>query len=478
MYFAAFVVPDIINYMLAGGFMSITIIPLLAKGFNEDENDAWNFFSCIFFWMLAASLLLTGLGEIFALKLAYLIAPGFTDDQYVRLAFFMRLILPAQVFFLCGACFTALLLLRRQFAVPALTPLIYNGSIILFGITLPLIPGMPDNLGMTGYCIGVTIGAATGAFLLPFIVSVKGQIRLTIQLYHPWLRKFLLIALPLMLGQTVVMLDEQFLRVFGSMLNEGGISALNYGRRISQVPVALMGQAIAAASYPFLVKLLSQNETVKFNQTLNSALSTGLALIIPCALLMIAAAQPILGIIFQGGRFGASETLICTPITRILLAATPFWILYMVLARAFYAYGDTLTPAITGTVITLFCVPAYYLLGVPLGANAIAAISGISVAVYSIWLLWIWIKRQGNLAFIALPKVCIKCFIFALPGTILAWCITNLLLPQILPLSTISGMLLRLCIAAASFLLLFLIIVKIFDPQFGRALLQNLWHKK
>ena len=29
MYFAAFVVPDIINYLLAGGFMSITIIPLL-----------------------------------------------------------------------------------------------------------------------------------------------------------------------------------------------------------------------------------------------------------------------------------------------------------------------------------------------------------------------------------------------------------------------------------------------------------------
>ena len=29
MYFAAFVVPDIINYLLAGGFMSITLIPLL-----------------------------------------------------------------------------------------------------------------------------------------------------------------------------------------------------------------------------------------------------------------------------------------------------------------------------------------------------------------------------------------------------------------------------------------------------------------
>ena len=59
MYFAAFVVPDIINYLLAGGFMSITIIPLLTRRFQEDEADGWNFFSCVFCWMTAASTLLT-----------------------------------------------------------------------------------------------------------------------------------------------------------------------------------------------------------------------------------------------------------------------------------------------------------------------------------------------------------------------------------------------------------------------------------
>ena len=48
MYFAAFVVPDIINYMLAGGFMSITIIPLLTRRFQEDEADAWSFFRASF----------------------------------------------------------------------------------------------------------------------------------------------------------------------------------------------------------------------------------------------------------------------------------------------------------------------------------------------------------------------------------------------------------------------------------------------
>ena len=66
MYFAAFVVPDIINYMLAGGFMSITIIPLLSRRFQEDEDDAWKFFSCVFCWMGTASLALTLAGMLAA----------------------------------------------------------------------------------------------------------------------------------------------------------------------------------------------------------------------------------------------------------------------------------------------------------------------------------------------------------------------------------------------------------------------------
>ena len=87
--------------------------------------------------MVVASLLVTGAGMLGAEELARITAPGFDAAQTARLAFFMRIILPAQVFFLCGACVTALLYMRRQFRVPALAPLIYNGCIIAGGLLLP-----------------------------------------------------------------------------------------------------------------------------------------------------------------------------------------------------------------------------------------------------------------------------------------------------------------------------------------------------
>ena len=492
LYFAAFVVPDIINYLLAGGFMSITIIPLLAARFREDEDDAWRFFSCVFFWMLAASLALTGAGMIWAGPLARLTAPGFGPEASARLAFFMRLILPAQVFFLAGACFTALLLLRRQFSVPALTPLIYNGCIIGVGLLLPLLPGAgalfgrggppgPGHLGMTGYCLGVTLGAGLGAFLLPWRAARAGGLRLQLVWRHPLLFRFLLIALPLMLGQTVVMLDEQFLRVFGSLVGDGAVSLLNYGRRIAQVPVGLVGQAAAVASYPFLVRLLADGENARFAETLRTALAASLALIIPCALLMMAAAWPILGIIFQGGRFGPEETLAALPLTRLMLAPAPFWIFYMVLVRAYYAHGDTLTPALTGTVVTLVCIPLYYFLAVPQGAWAVAALSGIGVSAYVVWLIVIWARRHGTAAFAGLPSLAARCLVCSVPAAGIAWLVADTALGR-LPLAPFWGACASLAASSAAFALVGLPLARLVAPDLLamalRPLRQRLARKK
>lgn len=416
-YFAAFIVPDIINYLLAGGFMSITLIPLLAKGFATDEDDAWRFFSCVLFWMTSGAIILTAAGAIFARPLAALTAPGFSADRLERLAFFTRVALPGQIFFLSGACFTALLFLRRQFGAPAFAPLIYNGCIIFFGVCAPTF--FPDA-GMTGYCAGASIGAALGAFLLPFLVARTGGLRISFVWRHPWLRQFLFVALPLMLGQTVVMLDEQFLRVFGSMLETGGVSLLNYARRVAQVPVALFGQAIAVASYPFLARLLADGEKDRFNRVLSSAMTTGTQLIIPACLWMTASAPSILALIFQGGRFGPADTLACAPLTQCLLLAAPFWIIYMTLVRGYYALGDTLNPAIMGTIVAALSLPCYYFAATKGGAWAVAAVSAVSVAIYVLWLTLFWRKKRGSDAFRGLLHGFLNSFACSLPAALVA----------------------------------------------------------
>lgn len=445
LYFAAFVVPDFINYLLAGGYVSITLMPLLARRFEDDESDAWRFFSAVFWWALAAVTLLTLAAWLAALPLARAVAPGFSEEQSVRLALFLRIILPAQIFFLSGACFSALLFLRRQFFIPALTPLIYNGAIILGGLLLPV-------SGMEGFCWGVTLGAALGAWMLPCWAAAKGGLRLLPVWRHRLMGKFLCIALPLMLGQSVVMLNEQFLRIFGSLVGDGAVSLLSYARRISQVPVGMIGQAAAVASYPFLASLAAKGDRQTLATTLRTALATSLVLALPLSAWMTAAAGPIMGFIFQGGHFSAGDTAASAPLLQIMLLTVPLWVVQMLVGRGFYAHGNTLTPALAGTAVTVLSIPFFYAC-LPLGAAGVAWVGLAGVAAYVGILMFLWARKEGKDAFTGLGLLCLKAGGLSTLAGLAAWgaghyCLAAVSLPPVwsaLLALTVSGVCFALC---------------------------------
>ncbi|MCE5244282.1 MAG: murein biosynthesis integral membrane protein MurJ, partial [Desulfobacteraceae bacterium] len=365
-YFAAFVIPDFINYLLAGGYFSITLIPFLADLMNRDRDEGWRFFSVVFTWISIAIVTLTCIAMWFAPELARIAAPGLNPEAMERLTRFLRIILPAQVFFLTGSCFTAVLYLRKQFLAPALTPLIYNLSIILGGILL-------KSKGMEGFCWGVLAGALVGNLLVPLLAVRQGEgMRLYPALRHPGLKRYILLALPLMLGQSIAMLDEQMLRVFGSLAGIGAVSWLAYARRIMMVPVSVVGQAAGVASYPFIAELAAKKEFARFHEVMNNALRNVLTLLVPLSVWMAIVSEPTVRLIFQQGHFTLADTAQTATLLRILLPAVCFWGFQQVLGRAFYARQDTLSPAVLGTVTTLCAVPIFLFLTRHLQAQGVA----------------------------------------------------------------------------------------------------------
>lgn len=474
-YFAAFVVPDILNYLLAGGFLGITLMPLLARRFAEDEKDGWVFFSSVLSWMACAALLLTAVAMVFAEPLSRLVAPGLAEEKLTRLQFFMRITLPAQFFFLTGSCVTALLFLRKQFVVPALAPLIYNGCIILFGVSLPAL-GLAQ--GMSGYCVGVVAGAALGTLLLPLSLVRKGGFPFQPNFRHPLLKRFLLLALPLMLGQTITALDEQFLRVFGSLTGDGSVSLLNYAKRVAMVPVALVGQAAALASYPFLVSLLAKGDREGFCHVLGKALRTGTGLILPLALWMAVLAPSTFTFLFYGGRMADAEIMRAAPLLQLLLCASPFWVLLELLTRGYYAQTDTLTPALTGTVLTLLFLPVYYWLAVPAGADGIALTSVTSLACYSLLLIAIWLKREGGAVFAGIGRTAVTSLVCALPGTVLGYFLDSLVRDVMSSFSPILAAFAGLSLAGLALLFTWVPLVLRFCPELLDRLKSRLSRKK
>ena len=245
LYFAAFVIPDFLNYLLAGAYFSITLIPLLTAYFEKDEEDGWRFFSTVFTWVALShhSLHCHGHGTCSTTRPPC--RTGAPEDSLTRLAFFLRIILPAQICFLLGSCITAILYLRKQFLVPG-----SDAADLQFHDH-----SRRDSPAQPGYgriLLGcVWSGPSSGTFAcLIWRQDLDTGLKLRFSLYHPGLKRFFLLALPLMLGQSVVVLDEQLVRVFGSLAGIGAISWLNYARRIMLVPVGSRGSGCRCRLIP------------------------------------------------------------------------------------------------------------------------------------------------------------------------------------------------------------------------------------
>ncbi|MDL2291425.1 murein biosynthesis integral membrane protein MurJ [Desulfovibrio sp. OttesenSCG-928-F20] len=416
-YFTAFVVPDFLNYLLAGGYFSITLVPLLSQAFGRDEKDAWHFFSAAVCWATLLISLLTLIAWLAAPAVAPLVAPGFSAEAQQRLAHFLRIILPAQACFLPGACFTALLYMRRQFAVPALSPLVYNGCIILFGVAaIYLFP----SLGMEGFCWGVLVGAALGSLALPVLAVRGGGLNFAPRLVHKTMKKVLLLALPLMLGQSIVALDEQFVRIFGSLTGEGGVSMLNYARRIMLVPVGVVAQAAGLASYPFLASLAAAGEKGRFDAALNSATNNTLLVALPLSLWMLVAAEPIMRFIFQQGDFSVEAATQSGLLLAVMMSGVAFWAVQQLLGRAFYAHQDTLTPALVGSAATLAALPLYWFGATRYGSLGVALAGVIGVIIYTAGLCLAWQRRFGADALAGLGRKSLSCLALCLPASLAA----------------------------------------------------------
>src|SRR5262245_49942590 len=153
-YYAAFTLPDFLNYLIAGGSLSATFIPVFAKYAAEDrEEEAWHVFSTV---ITVMGFLLVGLvvvGVIFAPQVPRLIEPGFAPAERPRLIFLTRLMLPAQFCFYQGSILRAVQYAKGKFLIPSLAPVVYNVMIILGGFFLS------SRLGMTGFAVGVLVGA-------------------------------------------------------------------------------------------------------------------------------------------------------------------------------------------------------------------------------------------------------------------------------------------------------------------------------
>ena len=384
-YVAAFTLPDFLFYILAGGTASITFISIYTRQISQKrDREAQEAFNSTITIMTVVIIFGTILVEIFTPQFERLLFPHFTAEQMQLCVYLTRILLPGQIFFYAGGVVSAVLLSRRMFLYPALSPVIYGASIILGGLI------GAHRFGITALAYGALVGSFIGPFLINAIGAANAGLgyRLNFNWRNREFREWVRLSIPLMLGVSLVSADDWILRYFASG-GAGDITRLNYAKRLFALPISIIGQAAGQASMPFFAKLFGEGRRVDFADSVNKSVYRISAVSLLVTALMIPAALPFVDLAFRRGRFTFGDSLSTSVYFAWFSLSLALWSAQALYSRGFYAAGNTITPMIASTVITAVSLPIYAAMFHKLDVTGLVMASDIGILMHTVTLAWL-----------------------------------------------------------------------------------------
>lgn len=354
-YNAAFKIPDLLSYLIAGGALSSTFVPVFSEYWHHGKiRTAWRTFSIVATVTLILATLFVLLSETFTPQLVRLLNWGYTPAQIARCVPLTRIVLPAQIFFLLGGLLIGTQNARGLFITAAIAPNIYNLGIIAGAL---IIAPMLVHTGhpISGLMWGALLGAFVGNFLLQLIPVVRlGMLfKPSLALGHPGAVKVWRMLVPILLGVSLPNVDQIINTSFASNLSVGAQTYLTYANRVMLIPIGIFAQAVGIALLPTLSMMAASNRRKEFKRTTNFGLRSILFLTVPATALFYILSVPIVALLYHHGKFTAADVYATAVPLRFYAIGICSWSAQAILTRGFYALQDSRTPVISGTIMTV-----------------------------------------------------------------------------------------------------------------------------
>ncbi len=345
--------PQLIFTVIAGGALGSAFIPTFAAYFVQDDTDGgWRLFSAIINLATLATTVAAGLTFWLTPQIILLAYPELVNtnpDLLPMTTSLMRVMLLSPIIFGVSGVIMGALNARQHFLLPALAGSIYNLGIMLGAVL------WPGNVMGLGY--GVVIGSAGHLLVqLPILRQQKAHYTPLFTLRDAGVRQVLRLMAPRVVGLSfseITIIVTQFL---AQAMPLGSIRALDQAWRVMGMPLGFLGQALGIAAFPTFATLAAAANLVEMRRILADTLRLITFLGLPATILLGVLREPLMTIFFQRGDFGPTATryvawaLLFYAVGLVSLAAIE------VIARAFYALGDTLTPVLAGAAQLLLMV--------------------------------------------------------------------------------------------------------------------------
>lgn len=388
---AAAYVPTSLFDLIIGGMVNSSLVPVFSDYTDKDKRDElWHVLSMV---LSAATIVLLGVilvVELLAPQVAWLVGTvNFTEHGLNDLSVtLIRMTTPAVLFLGIASILTGALYALKRFTIPAFIGAAFNGTIVVVALL------NPEEIRSLVW--GLLLGSVLQVLLqLPALRDAR--LRWTLDFKHPAIRRIILLYIPILAGLIVNQLAIMLSYNLAIRTGDQSLNYMSYATTLYQFPLGLVVTALSIATLPTLSRQAAGDLSV-FKQTLGDGLRLVLALILPATAGLFALAPFIIGLLFEHGRFTATDTATTALVLRVYLIGMPFAAADQMLVFASYARKDTWRPALVGFIaILIYSLTAVALLGT-LGLLSLMVADAVKHVVHTLIMLWLLRRQLGGLA--------------------------------------------------------------------------------
>ncbi len=343
----AFQIPNLFRRLLGEGALTAAFIPLFKnKEKTEGDKAMWHTANAVVSALVVASALVVGL---VMLGLSAVLMWGEFDTHTRLMLELLRVVFPYMLLVCLAAVFMGMLNSRGHFFIPAMGATLLN--VVMIATVLLVAPRWGDDLGEQIFALafGVLVaGVAQAAFQVPYLYREGYRLRWVAPWRNDSVREVVRKMIPATIGVAAFQFNIIITQTLAFWVERASgtqiVASFEYAVRLMELPQGVFGVSLATFLLPTLAGLAADKQFPEFRENLRRGMGYLFFVNAIAAAMLMVLAEPMVRLLFQHGAFTADST---RRASFALMCLAPSLLTYSavnVMARAFYAMGDTKVP--------------------------------------------------------------------------------------------------------------------------------------
>ncbi|MCF6765276.1 murein biosynthesis integral membrane protein MurJ [Thiotrichales bacterium 19S3-7] len=407
-FLVAFKIPNFMRRLFAEGSFTQAFVPVLSEYRSQNTHQEMvDFIRHVVGTLGAILLVLSAFGMMFSSLWVWAFAPGFADEpvKFQMAEHMLSITFPYIFLVSLTALAGSIMNCFERFAIPALSPVFLNISLIAFSWAAPYYFNPPVYALAWGVFVA---GVVQLIFMLPFLKRLGVLAMPAWGWSHNGVKKIIKLMVPALFGASVAQISLLLDTIFASFLPNGSISWLYYSDRLNQFPLGVFGVALSTVVLPHLSKSYASKDEEAYQRSISWAFRIVLLLALPAALGLISLSGPLLVTLFHYGKFNVVDVYESQKSLVAFALGLFSFILVKVLVSAFYSRQNMKTPVKIG-IFALFCnmilnvILVLWLMQYGLGHVGLALSTSLASFINA-GLLYLYLKKYGYYKVIGLKR--------------------------------------------------------------------------